>query len=385
MVKHVTLLIIGAGPSGLAMAAYAKHCKMDHLVVGKPMDFWKSNMPKGMFLRSPVDWHIDPLNVHTIANFVQTQDLNNDEIEPIPINLFLRYAKWFQEEKDIEVLPSLANRLDWSNKEFKAVLDSNETIIAQNVLIAPGFRYFKNMPEGYTKILPPGRFSHSCELVNLESLIGKKCLIIGGRQSAFEWGALATEKGAATVHISYRHETPEFKQSDWSWVKELVSFAITTPGWFRRLPKEQKEDMQHHFWAEGRMKLEPWLLPRIKKETIKLWPNSLVIECHKGPNGEFKVKLDVGETLTVDYVLLATGYEVNISRVPYLASGNILEKLNTKNGYPALDDYFQSNLPGLFFNGSPAMQDFGPFFGFILGSPVAAKIIGSYISSQLAN
>jgi cation diffusion facilitator CzcD-associated flavoprotein CzcO len=46
------VLIIGAGPFGLAMAAYAAHAGLDHRSLGKPMEFWKSNMPKGMYLRS---------------------------------------------------------------------------------------------------------------------------------------------------------------------------------------------------------------------------------------------------------------------------------------------------------------------------------------------
>jgi cation diffusion facilitator CzcD-associated flavoprotein CzcO len=52
MEKTTNLLIIGAGPYGLAMAAYARHLGVDHVVVGMPMDFWKANTPKGMYLRS---------------------------------------------------------------------------------------------------------------------------------------------------------------------------------------------------------------------------------------------------------------------------------------------------------------------------------------------
>ena len=52
MEQKVDLLIIGAGPFGLAMSAYARHLGIDHVIVGKPMDFWKANMPEGMYLRS---------------------------------------------------------------------------------------------------------------------------------------------------------------------------------------------------------------------------------------------------------------------------------------------------------------------------------------------
>src|ERR1043166_8014423 len=68
------LLIVGAGPFGLALAAQAQHERIEHLVVGKPMEFWRANMPKGMFLRSACDWHLDPQNVHTLEAYLQTQN-----------------------------------------------------------------------------------------------------------------------------------------------------------------------------------------------------------------------------------------------------------------------------------------------------------------------
>jgi len=49
------VLIIGAGPFGLAVAAQAAHDHIEHVIIGKPMGFWRENMPKGMFLRSACD------------------------------------------------------------------------------------------------------------------------------------------------------------------------------------------------------------------------------------------------------------------------------------------------------------------------------------------
>jgi hypothetical protein len=51
--------VIGAGPYGLAAAA-ARADGIQPLVVGEPMEFWRRNMPAGMFLRSFIDWHLDP-------------------------------------------------------------------------------------------------------------------------------------------------------------------------------------------------------------------------------------------------------------------------------------------------------------------------------------
>ena len=39
MKKETDLLIIGAGPFGLAMKAYAQHLGIDSIIVGKAMEF----------------------------------------------------------------------------------------------------------------------------------------------------------------------------------------------------------------------------------------------------------------------------------------------------------------------------------------------------------
>src|SRR5215831_16474824 len=83
MEEATDLLIIGAGPYGLAMAAYARHLGVDHVVVGKPMDFWKVNMPAGMYLRTRSDVHIDPLGIHTIEKFLEIHGLSPTDVEPL--------------------------------------------------------------------------------------------------------------------------------------------------------------------------------------------------------------------------------------------------------------------------------------------------------------
>ena len=45
MANHTHLLIIGAGPFGLSMAAYAKFFEFDHLIIGQLMNFWKLAHP----------------------------------------------------------------------------------------------------------------------------------------------------------------------------------------------------------------------------------------------------------------------------------------------------------------------------------------------------
>jgi thioredoxin reductase len=263
---------------------------------------------------------------------------------------------------------------------FEAVLQDGNTLTARNVVLALGFRYFKNVPEPYSTMFPPGRFSHTCDLVDLSTFKAKRVLIIGGRQSAFEWAALLGEQGADTINLSYRHPTPAFQRADWSWVNPIVDAIVQDPSWFRRMTDEQKAQVNQRLWAEGRLKLEPWLATRITKDAIRLFPESQVTGCKELPTGELEVSLN-GSTLTVDQIVLATGYKMNVEKVPFLTQGNILAHLETRNGFPVLDEHFQSNVPGLFFTSMCATQDFGPFFAFTAGVRTSAKLIGAALST----
>jgi cation diffusion facilitator CzcD-associated flavoprotein CzcO len=379
MAPHLPLLIIGAGPYGLAMSVYAGCKNIEHVVVGKTMDFWKSNMPEGMYLRSACDWHYDPFNEATIERYLETKNLKPADVEPLALDFYLSYAEWFVKQKRIKTLSAWVQQLNYVQDTppfFEAVLQDGETLTARNVVLALGFRYFKNVPEPYSALFPPRRFAHTCDLVDLAPLKGKRVLIVGGRQSAFEWAALSHEQGADTVYLSYRHPTPAFQRADWSWVNPIVDDIVTNPRWFRRKTAEEKEQVNRRLWAEGRLKLEPWLAERITKEMIKLFPQSQVTACKESPNGELEVGLN-GSTLVVDQIILATGYKVNVAQIPLLTNGNLLAQLETQNGFPLLDEHFQSNIPGLFFTSMCATQDFGPFFAFTAAVRTSARLIGS--------
>lgn len=377
--KKTNLLIIGAGPFGLAMAAHCQHLGINHHIVGKPIEFWQANMPEGMYLRSACDWHLDTEDVDTIERFLQTQGLTPADVEPLSRQFYLNYTRWFQEQKQIEITPGYVQRLDHINNGenlFEATMAGGQKIMATHVVIAVGFKYFKNEPQDLIERLPAGCFSHTCDLVDFTELKGKRCLIIGGRQSAYEWTALLNEAGTAAIHVSHRHHSPAFAEADWSWVNPLNDAMVDNPGWFRNLSPEEKEAVNHRFWAEGRLKVEPWLESRAMKETVKIWPDSQVVSCDVLPGGGLRVGLDNGKILIVDHVILATGYKVKIDQLPFLACGNILHNLKTSNGYPVLDEHLQTNIPGLFITSMAAAQDFGSFFAFTVSVRTSAKLIG---------
>jgi NADPH-dependent 2,4-dienoyl-CoA reductase/sulfur reductase-like enzyme len=89
--------------------------------------------------------------------------------------------------------------------------------------------------------------------------------------------------------------------------------------------------------------------------------------------GQLQVRLSNGEGLPVDHVIFACGYKADLPRVPYLAG--VLDRIEVRDGFPVLDEAFGTSLPGLYLPGFTATRDFGPFFGFVKGTPAAATLI----------
>ena len=50
------------------------------------------------------------------------------------------------------------------------------------------------------------------------------------------------------------------------------------------------------------------------------------------------LSLGDGSRIDVDHVIFATGYRVNISRVPFLAADNLGSTITERDGYPVLDE-----------------------------------------------
>lgn len=367
------LLVIGAGPYGLCLAAHARDSGLSVSIVGESMAFWKHNMPGGMLLRSGLDWHLDASEVHTLEAFLEERGIPRTAAKPMPVETFRDYAEWFRECKQINVQPLYVDRVDRVDGLFAAHCDNGETIRARRVVAAPGLAPFANVPGELSAGLPCDRMAHTAKLVDFRRLAGKRCLIVGGRQSAFEWAALMIEEGVESIDLVFRHDMPRFVTSDWSFTDAMIDNTMRVRGWFRRLDPGEQEAIHKRFWSMGRLQLEPWLWPRVNKKNVRLWPNSRIAESRT--LGTIEARLDRGNWLSVDHVLFATGYRVDLSRVKYLAENVAQGRLRVKDGVPVLDEDFQTTLPGLHIVGQASAQDFGPFFGFIRGCIASARIV----------
>jgi cation diffusion facilitator CzcD-associated flavoprotein CzcO len=373
MTTTTSLLVVGAGPYALSTAAFARQHGIDTVVVGRPMAFWQDHMPAGMFLRSGPDWHLDAAAVHTLQAYLEEQAIAPADVDPLPVGLFLDYAEWFRQAKGIEVREDLVADLTKPDGRFVAVLDSGARIAADAVVAAPGICYFTNLP-AWAGSVPPGRAAHTCDLVRFQELSGARVLIVGGRQSAYEWAALLTEHGAERIDLVHRHAAPRFDQVSLRFIEPYVESTVRVPGWWRKLTKREQDAIAQQFWEVGRLTLEYWLTPRLASKTVHRWPGTEVVHAQAtAPGDELEVRLSNGEGLLVDHVIFACGYRGDLPRVPYLAG--VLDRIQMSDRFPVLDEAFGTSLSGLYLPGFTATRDFGPFFGFVKGTPAAATLI----------
>jgi cation diffusion facilitator CzcD-associated flavoprotein CzcO len=340
------VLVIGAGPYGLAAAKAARDRGLETRVVGKPMGFWREHMPAGMLLRSGPDWHLDPAGELTFEAFESAPP------DPIPLQLYLDYADWFQREAGI--VPEDEEVVTLTS-DLTATFASGERVQAGAVVAAPGIARFTHRPQWATEGV------HTCDLTGFEDFAGADVLIVGGRQSAYESAALLAEHGAQ-VHVVHRHPQPRFAQVSWRFVDRHIDDTLATRDWWRGLPQAERDRIGRQFWEVGRLTLEPWLAPRI--QAVHVHANAEVIEATARG-----VRLSDGTRLAPDRIVFATGYRAEVTNVPYLPP------LASKNGFPVLDAAMQASVPGLYLPGFTATQDFGPFFGFVKGAPAAATLI----------
>lgn len=376
------LLIIGAGPFGLAMAREADRRGIDHRIVGRPMSFWREQMPARMNLRSGLNWHLDPASELTMEAWTQERGHDREALLPLSLSHYLDYVSWFRDRAGIEVDARLVTRLSQGEDgAFLAEMSPGAPIAARRVLMAVGFHAFHHRPGELDRIFPRERCHHTRDYVDMERSRNRRVLIVGGRQSAFEWAALMCEAGAQAVHVVHRHPSPAFEESDWSWVPDLVRRVEEDPAWFRSLPDGRREQIDRRFWEQGRLRVEPWLEDRLDPEVVRVWPGNQPKRCEAGPDGVLRVGLASGATVEVDEVVLATGYRTDIRRIEWI-DPELLGRIRLLDGIPALDTGMQSSVPGLYFTSMAAARDFGPFMGFTVSVAGTTRLLGRVMAGE---
>src|SRR5205085_1002737 len=127
-----------------------------------------------------------------------------------------------------------------------------------------------------------------------------------------------------------------------------------------------------------------WLRDRMQGK-FPVHTHSSVVDAAMTDDGKVRLRVRAdaaGErVLTVDRVIAATGYEVDVDRVAFL-SRELKAAISRYDRAPRLSRRFESSVPGLYFVGPAAAASFGPLVRFVAGSYFAVPAVAGALARR---
>lgn len=194
------VVILGAGPYGLSIAAHLNRLRVPYRIFGRPMQSWRSNMPKGMLLKSDgfASSLYDPDNAFTLRHYcAETNQPYADVGIPVPLEVFASYGVEFQKR----MVPSLEQveltSIKAAPQGFEVTTEIGERFLARRVVVAAGITHFGWLPPNCSNyranlqhtVLPMAIYHHSKDvklplwaLAHLPSILPPSFWMLGQNQ-----------------------------------------------------------------------------------------------------------------------------------------------------------------------------------------------------------
>jgi hypothetical protein len=392
------VVVVGAGPYGLSIAAHLRQRGVSFRIFGIPMQTWRSAMPKGMFLKSEGAGSnlSDPARALTLARHCKLAGLPyGDHGVPIPLDTFVNYGLAFQRTLVPEVEEYRVVALAEKPGGFELQLETGERVTTRRVIVAVGTTYFSRLPDPL-KDLPRQLLSHSSEHTDLANFAHRDVIVIGGGQSALETAALLKEHGNGVRVLvragSVAWNPPPCALTVQRWVSQPRSalglgwktwFYCHGPGVFRYFPQSFRfKVVERALGPAGAW----WLNDRVVGKVPVLCGHSVQDARETGG----RICLTVGNgnghksQILADHVIAGTGYKVDIRALPFL-DDSLKQKLQREDTVPVLSANFESSVPGLYFTGLASANQFGPSMRFVVGADYTARRIANAMRTPSAS
>jgi cation diffusion facilitator CzcD-associated flavoprotein CzcO len=384
-------IVVGAGPYGLSAAAHLQKRGLKVAIFGKPMGFWRDHMPQGMRMRS--HWWAtnlsDPARHYDLTQYAKAH--GPFEQDPFWLDTFIDYGLWFQKLVVPTVDETYITEVDCENGHFVVTLADGRVLHSTTVVMAVGLAYYANRPAEYAH-LPTELVSHSMDHNRVDKFAGKHVVVIGGGQSAFEMAALMHERGTSVELVIRRpiRWVPVQNPKVPALLRQLrAPKAGMGVGWsnlimekypyfFHRWPQSYKD---HFLLTRHVSAASPWLKERTVGKVLV--HDAVQVQQVTTDKQTVQLTLSNGETLQADHLMLATGYQADVSRLSLLHT-SVIDAIQTYMGYPVLTRQFESSVPGLYFVGFSSQRSFGPLYRFVTGVEPAARGITQAIAQQVA-
>ena len=398
--NRLDVAIVGAGPYGLSIAAYLNRPGVSYRVFGKPMDTWRSHMPKGMLLKS--DGFASNLSApakngdfpdaHSLRAYCARHAIPYDDLFiPVALTTFVDYALDFQRRFVPDVDERYVAEIRACNRGFELVLDDGETVEARQVIVAAGISHFDHVPERLAG-LPGDVVSHSSVHHDVSRFKNRDVTVVGAGASAVDLAALLHEAGA-NVRLVVRKSAIRFGsvpnpkgRSLWQKIRHPQSglgpglrsrLACDFPQLFRYLPSQVRlEVVRRHLGPAPAWHLAPRVVDKI---SIMLRHEIADAETR---HGLVQLTLRDAEgaavTIETEHVIAATGYRADVDRLSFLDK-NLRSRIARVGRMPILSTNFECSVPGLYFVGNAAAGSFGPLMRFAYGCEFAAPRISRHV------
>lgn len=367
------VIIIGSGPFGISLAAHAVSSSLDYKLFGYPMDFWKNTMPQDMFIRTPHEFvsFSDAKNELTVQQF--SHETGVELVTPLPRPIFVEYANWFSKKAGIEFTTELITKVEKKDGFFEVTSESGEQYLTKNVIVATGVEHYKYLPE-FLIDFPTHLVSHTSGYTDFSKFKGKKVVVLGSGQSAWEAAGLLYRDGA-DVELIYRKEGPNYAGSR----ENEIALRDLGDIFFKLSLEEKKEG-----WGQSPGSVAHFLKPYV--EGLVPQTGDVSIEHIKQiSDEELLISLSNGLEKTVNHVIAATGFRINLEKAPFFDQEliTLIEREDDYKQFPKLSDSFESSIPGLYFAGPLSSHSHGPTFRFILGlKKTAFSIVPSIVKKR---
>jgi len=395
---NTEVVIVGAGPYGLSIAAHLHHGGVPLRIFGKPMQTWREHMPKGMLLKSDgfASSLSEPTGEFTIGKYCAQHGIEYDDLK-IPVNLdtFIDYGIAFQRAYVPDLDTRTVTHIAGSKGAYRITLEDGEQFIARQVIVAAGITHFPHVPEEFAH-LPKGLLSHSADYSDTSAMAGKRVAVIGAGASAIDLAVLLHEAGAQVQVVARRKalrflDPPSPKgRSLYQRLRNPSSglgpgmksrFYCDAPGLFRLLPDNTRLRLVDS--SLGPAPAYPMRLRMEGKVPADLGVSAIKAEARDGKVLlRYTLKDGMPKELLTDHVATATGYRVDVRRLGFLDE-SICGQIKTIRNSPRLSANFESSVPGLFFVGIAAAYSFGPLMRFAFGADFAARRIGRHLRSTV--
>ena len=385
------VLIIGAGPYGLSISTHLRGRGIDHLIVGRPMDTWRTHMPAGMYLKSETlgtDMSC-PQNGYDLPGYARSEGIEGiGRGKPLPLERFLDYSDWYIKQLVPDVSDVTVTEVKAVRGGFQVAFADAEPVSARNVVLATGvLPYFYIPPE--LSGLPSELVSHTADHPNFDQFKGRRVAIVGSGSSALETAALLNEAGGE-VHLVMRCPdapiwgtkplplTPLVRIRENRLCEGWKCPLWNSPTAFRQLPKSMRAE-------KARTVLGPlgawWLKPRVEGAVNMVRKTTVRGAEPSGSGVRLLLEGPSQSSLEVDHVIAGTGFNVNLDRLDYLPQ-DLRTRIATFSGYPVLNRAAESTVPGLYFVGAAASFGLGPSMRFIAGTYNVARQLTASVAGR---